>query len=74
MSQKTLEFPVEGMNCQKCVGRVTGALNATPGVIKAAVRLKPPAATVDFDDAITSPSLLAAAVADAGYAIKLPGN
>lgn len=71
MIHKTLQFPIEGMSCGKCVKHVTAALQNTAGVKSAEVTLNPPVAKVEIDDVVTTPAALAAAVEEAGYRAKL---
>lgn len=65
-----LELPITGMHCAGCVGAVERALRQTPGVAGASVNLSlekayvTPAAGASLD-----PAALAAAVAQAGYAV-----
>ncbi len=63
------EFPVVGMTCANCVGRVERALKKVPGVGSAQVNLATQRATVDFDPALTQPAALASAVERAGYQV-----
>ncbi|KQT87462.1 heavy metal translocating P-type ATPase [Aurantimonas sp. Leaf443] len=67
----TLAFPVEGMTCASCTGRVERALKAVPGVERADVKLATSRATVTFSG---TPDLASAirAVEAAGYAV--PGE
>lgn len=60
VGEEVLEFPVEGMTCASCIGRVEKALKAVPGVLdatanlaqeRARVRLAKGAATFDDLDA-----------------------
>lgn len=74
MSERTVEFPIEGMSCQKCVKHVVAALTAAPGVKSAQVQLLPPVARVEFDDVVATPAALAAAVEEAGYVARVPAN
>ena len=67
-----ITLPVEGMTCAACQANVQRALNAAPGVTKAAVNLMLHEATVDFDPAITDPARLVTAINDTGYASHLP--
>ncbi len=65
---ETISFPVEGMTCASCVGRVERALKAAPGVVEAAVNL----AAERADIRVTAPASRAALVAvveAAGYAV-----
>jgi Cu+-exporting ATPase len=63
------EFPVVGMTCANCAGRVERALRAVPGVGSAHVNLAVQRATVDFDPALTQPAALTTAVQRAGYQV-----
>ena len=69
---ETITLPVEGMTCAACQANVQRALNAAPGVSKAAVNLMLHEATVDFDPAKTNPQQLVAAVNATGYVSHLP--
>ncbi|MFZ1624938.1 MAG: heavy metal translocating P-type ATPase [Gammaproteobacteria bacterium] len=60
-------FPVEGMTCSNCAGRVEKALRAVPGVIEANVNLAIERADVRGAAGITQLPALAAAVSAAGY-------
>ena len=59
-------FPVTGMTCASCVGRVEKALAKVPGVHQASVNLATEAATVDADAGVGL-DRLRAAVEKAGY-------
>ena len=59
-------FPVGGMTCAACVGRVEGALASVPGVVSAIVNLGSEKATVEYMEG-TSFADLKKAVEDAGY-------
>src|SRR5512139_3883544 len=41
-------FPVQGMSCASCVGRVERALRGVPGVLAASVNLAAQSASVDY--------------------------
>jgi Cu+-exporting ATPase len=60
---------IEGMSCGHCLNAVNRALSAVPGVRIDAIRLG--RADVSYDERITDPSQLEAAVADAGYRATL---
>jgi P-type Cu+ transporter len=64
-----LDFPVKGMHCAGCVGRVERALMATPGIQRAVVNLATERATVEL--ASDGPVLadLRRVVAAAGYTV-----
>jgi P-type Cu+ transporter len=65
VSKKSI-FPVSGMTCASCVGRVEKALAEVPGVISANVNLASEKATVEYSDQVKI-SDLRKAVEDAGY-------
>ena len=60
-------FPIEGLRCAGCAGRVEKTLNAQPGVIVAAVNLAAANTTVEYDATLTTPEMLRKAVQEAGY-------
>ncbi|MCP2014271.1 Cu+-exporting ATPase [Deinococcus sp. HSC-46F16] len=62
-----LSFPVEGMTCAACVGRVERALGRAEGVLNASVNLATERATVTYLPAATTPAALRDAVRGAGY-------
>jgi Cu+-exporting ATPase len=69
-----LDFPVKGMHCAACVGKVERALSGVPGVKTAAVNLATERATVRVGapgPSLEAPSLdeLRHAVAKAGYTV-----
>lgn len=64
-----LSFPVQGMTCAACVGRVERALNRVDGVLGASVNLATERASVQYLPAATSPAKLREAVQDAGYEV-----
>ncbi|WP_291426567.1 heavy metal translocating P-type ATPase [Deinococcus sp.] len=64
-----LSFPVAGMTCAACVGRVERALSKQPGVLSASVNLATERASVNYLPASVSPAELKNAVTDAGYAV-----
>ncbi len=59
-------FPVGGMTCASCVGRVERALSSVPGVVSVSVNLASEKATVEYL-AGTELGSLKRAVAEAGY-------
>lgn len=63
MSHVTLE--IKGMSCNHCVMQVERALTAVSGVTDHQVALG--AASVSFDEAVTSVDTIAQAVTKAGY-------
>ncbi|MEK7838768.1 MAG: heavy metal-associated domain-containing protein, partial [candidate division NC10 bacterium] len=64
-----MDFPVKGMHCAACVGKVEGALLGVPGVGRAAVNLATERATVWVDPERVGLPGLRAAVDRAGYAV-----
>ncbi|HSA88750.1 MAG TPA: heavy metal translocating P-type ATPase [Burkholderiales bacterium] len=64
-----IEFPVQGMTCANCVGRVERALAAIPGVVEARVNLAAESARVRYMPAATGLAEFRRKVADAGYEI-----
>ncbi|MEO6662571.1 MAG: heavy-metal-associated domain-containing protein [Rubrivivax sp.] len=65
---QTATMNVTGMTCGGCVGKVTKALTAVPGVGHVEVVL-PGKASVDFDEKLTSSEHLQSAVKNAGYGV-----
>ena len=61
-------FPIEGMTCASCAGRVERSLAALPGVMWARINLATEKATVRASDAVGM-NALSAAVQKAGYAV-----
>ena len=64
-----LDFPVKGMHCAACVGKVERALLGVPGVRTAAVNLATERATVRVGGDGPSLDALRRAVAAAGYTV-----
>ncbi len=69
---RQIKFPVDGMTCASCVGRVERALAAVPGVATAQVNLATETALVEAAPA-TEAAALWAAVEGAGYAVPRDG-
>lgn len=65
-------FPIGGMTCASCVGRVEKALQAVAGVEHVGVNLATEKATVQVVPGVT-PSMLYAAVEKAGYDVPSEG-
>ncbi len=63
MTKRTIE--IGGMTCGHCVGRVSAALKAVPGITVEQVKVG--SATVVFDEATTDESVIAQAIEGAGY-------
>ncbi len=64
-----LEFPVTGMTCASCQGRVEKALKKVEGVIDASVNLATERAVVEYAPGVASWPVLKAAVEHAGYGV-----
>jgi Cu+-exporting ATPase len=64
---QVIRFPVAGMTCVSCVGRITRAIARLDGVRHVHVDLRRETATVVRERASVSDAALAAAVAGAGY-------
>lgn len=69
---ETITLPVEGMTCAACQANVQRALNATPGVTRAAVNLMLHEATVAYEPSRVTPQQLVDAVNATGYVSRLP--
>ncbi len=72
MPSASLRFPVLGMTCASCVGRVERALRAVPGVADVSVNLATEVADVRVDAGADPQALAVAmsvAVNDAGYSL-----
>jgi len=65
----TLNIPVAGMKCGKCVAKLTAALEELPGVSAVAVSLEEKGAKVTLDQALCSRETLVAAVVAAGFTV-----
>jgi P-type Cu+ transporter len=68
---ETVRFPVTGMTCVACVGRITRAIRRLDGVAMVRVDLRTETATVRREPALVSNAALAAAIAGAGYRADL---
>ena len=65
-------FPVEGMHCANCAGRVEDALGTAPGVVDVSVNLALDNATVTAFAGAIAPRALAERLAGTGYVLRLP--
>ncbi len=67
MTKRTIE--IGGMTCGHCVGRVSAALKAIPGITVEQVKVG--SATVVFDEvkALADDSVIAQAIEQAGYQV-----
>ena len=66
---RRLTLHIEGMSCGHCLNAVNGALAALPGVQVDSVGIG--RAELRYDESIVAPSLIEAAVGDAGYRAKV---
>lgn len=66
----TIELPVYGMSCGKCVARVTDSLTSVAGVRDVNVSLEQTLAVVTYDSQVADISLFEQAVIDAGYKVE----
>ncbi len=71
---ETLVLEVEDMTCASCVLRVEKALKAVPSVQTASVNLATGEAVVTVLGGVSALPALSAAVAKAGYAVRLSGG
>ena len=67
--KETVKLAVQGMHCEKCVAKVTEALQGVEGVTGAQVSLEENAATVEGHG--FSADALVAAVKEAGFEASL---
>ena len=70
-TSQRVELPIEGMTCASCAMRIERKLNKLGGV-EATVNYATERASVSFDGERVTPDELVAAVAEAGYAVRLP--
>jgi copper-transporting P-type ATPase V len=68
----TLDFAVRGMTCGSCANRVQRTLTKQPGVAAAEVNFATATARVVLAEQPADPEALRAAVAKAGYELRLP--
>lgn len=67
---KTIELPIEGMDCAECAAHVQRALAGVPGVRSATVLLAAEKAIIERDPARAPLPALQAAVEGAGYSVR----
>jgi copper ion binding protein len=68
---RTLELPIQGMDCAECTQHVHQALCTLPGVADAQVYLSSEKAVVHYDAAQADKSAFRTAVEGAGYSIPM---
>lgn len=64
-NMQPVTLDIEGMSCSHCLNAVNRALSALPGVEIDSVAIG--RADVRFDETVTSPAQLEAAIGNAGY-------
>jgi copper chaperone CopZ len=65
-------FAIQGMHCQNCVNKLTGALSKVPGVSSAHVTLNPPEAHLQMNSEVATEALDTAIRAAGSYSIVPP--
>jgi P-type Cu+ transporter len=70
-ARRDWSFPVDGMSCAACAGRVERALRTVPGVAAASVNMATEVASVQAESPLAFEAL-EAAVRRAGYAARAP--
>jgi Cu+-exporting ATPase len=73
VATETFSFPVDGMTCSNCAGRVEKALRGVSGVIEANVNLAIERADIRARSGSTDIQALAAAISAAGYRARIAG-
>src|SRR4051812_46131809 len=71
VTAERLELAVDGMTCASCAARIERKLNKLDGV-SATVNYATEKATVEFDPALVTPSILLETVETVGYHAHLP--
>jgi Cd2+/Zn2+-exporting ATPase len=66
---REVAWPIEGMTCPVCQGRVEQALAGVDGIVDSSVSLLSSRATVVFDPTATSEAVITSAIEDAGYGV-----
>ncbi len=72
-SPHEIEFHVNGMTCEGCVGTVRRSLGSLPGVGALSIDLETGRASVEFDESRVREEALFAAVRQAGYGVDRIG-
>ena len=67
---QTEHLKVTGMTCGGCTSNVTRALKAIAGVNDVKVSLSAGEATVEYDERVTAPEQMKAAVKSAGFGVN----
>jgi copper chaperone CopZ len=67
MSKAKAELKIDGMSCEGCVRSIEMKLSKVPGVSYAHVNLGAGVACAEYDDSLTGPDQLIAAVKQIGF-------
>ena len=70
-TRTAIRFPVEGMTCSSCVGRISRALRKLDGVRTVRVDLGRELVTVECEPGSAPEATLAAAIEAAGYHARI---
>ncbi|MFA5890925.1 MAG: heavy metal translocating P-type ATPase [Actinomycetota bacterium] len=65
---------VKGLSCATCVSTIDAALGMLPGIHKVTANVAQDRVLVTYDPTLTSPDAIAAAVDNAGYALRERGD
>lgn len=68
---RTAMISVEGMTCMSCVKTIEGTMSNKPGVQTIKVSLTDKQATIEYDEAVTTPEDLRAGIEDMGFDASL---
>lgn len=63
-------YELSGMHCERCVAKLTKALEGVPGIKKAEVSLNPPGAVIEMDSHVDFDLLQQAVKAEGNYSLK----
>lgn len=69
MNRQSLILPVQGMSCQKCVAKLTAALEQTIGVLDVSVDLEAAECRLQFDPSRTSSQTIADVILATGFTV-----
>ena len=69
MTEQTIA--IRGMHCQMCVGRLTTALKAVPGVSGVRVTLEPPRARVESEGPMSEAALVEARLVGPEFLVEV---
>ena len=66
----TRSIQIDGMTCGHCINWISQTLMAIDGVSEAKVSLETQSATVSYDEAKVTESMMSGAIEKAGYSVK----